>query len=335
MKLTNVLAVMLAFWVVIAPAQDNDPGAVEPAAGVEQAEAAAPGGPSPHPAHPGPPLEPSPEDLGPHAVMPELPTGNKETGDSGARLRVEITVKAPLEEQPSDKPGAPPVPEIDLKAELAEIRAQLIELRAEVSRLQTVIDVYSGSLLADLKDENERLRRQIRRLPGGYIEALDSGLPVVPMPDGELIERAVRDAENSRALDDAALGEEQGAPVAAGELGYTVVAEWGRTPEEAAEFGPEVTSLKGMICVVPAGAGEKDLIDLGWHLRSECKGFDNINIEVFDDIEAAESYEETNIIPPEHHVMGVSKHRSSGRDILLLFSNGVAQEFPWQELGIE
>jgi hypothetical protein len=81
-----------------------------------------------------------------------------------------------------------------------------------------------------------------------------------------------------------------------------------------------------MICVVPLGSLDEDLEQLGRELRNRFVHYDNINIEVFDDIEAAQRYADTNLTNAARRVMRVSKHTASGRDVILLMGDGGTRE---------
>jgi hypothetical protein len=111
-----------------------------------------------------------------------------------------------------------------------------------------------------------------------------------------------------------------------GGLNYAVITEWGRSPQDVAQLGGKASSLKGMVCVVPDGSPNDQIIALGRFFRNEFKDYDNINIEVFDNRQVAQSYVETNNASPEHRVLSVSKHRQSGRDTILVLRDGALTE---------
>lgn len=234
---------------------------------------------------------------------------------------------------------------------LANIMSELNRLRDEVLRLQQTLDMYMDTIVTDLRNENERLRREVREL------SAEKGrtLPPVPMPDRELLEGLYESKKPSSSAaegdDMAAEKAPENAPeVSAGgapKLGlgvaqpdFETISEWGRTPEEAAAAptspdAPKASSLKGMICVVPAGTGDEALVALGRRLRMQFEACDNINIEVFDDKDAANAFkdhtEPSSASPSEHRVLCVSKHRASGRDLILLVRGGKIQEAPLTE----
>lgn len=202
------------------------------------------------------------------------------------------------------------------------IAEDLVELRRDVQRLQETLDVCLDSYVYDLREENLRLRKELARLRALQAVGSTASAPQVPMP-GDYDEE---DIPEIPAVEEPV---EAVAPSsAAASLSYTVVKEWGRTPEEAKRFQPPASSLKGMVCVVPQGASDRELAALGRRFREEFDGFDNINIDVFDNREAAEAYVEHNRASPDHLVLSVSKFSRSGQDAILLFRGRTAIDVP-------
>jgi hypothetical protein len=204
---------------------------------------------------------------------------------------------------------------------IANVHRELQELRTEVQRLQETVDIYLDTFVADLKAENERLRREVQYLYAVRGGAPGAAVPPVPMPGGEAAwapSEPVRPPERPVAL------------AAFGGLNYSVVKEWGRTPEKANELGKDISSLKGMVCAVPEDSRDEDLIALGRWFRKEFAPYDNINIEVFDSLEAARLYAERNIASGDHRVLTVSKHRGSDRDVILLMRGKAVHVIPPQ-----
>jgi hypothetical protein len=239
----------------------------------------------------------------------------------------------PSSPAPAVKDAAPSEPT------LAEVKAELDRLREEVLKLQQTLDLYMTSIVADLRAENERLRREVRQLSA----ETGSTLPPVPMPDKELLQglyepkaRAKTAASTQAAREESSEPKQLPPPDASepgpsGELQQEIIAEWGRTPEEAASSDPKVASLKGMICAVPANTGDDRLIALGRALRKKFEEYDNINIEVFDDVDAARAFSEKHVGQPDHRVLSISKHAASGRDVIVLIRGDKALEVPLSE----
>jgi hypothetical protein len=215
---------------------------------------------------------------------------------------------------------------------LETVLGELKHLREDMLSMQQKVEIQLNGVIEDLRAENERLRQEVRDLSKG------AAMPPVPMPDKELLKglypadaaKKPSDTEekpNPESSDTA----EPAPPKAQVEFKNDVIAEWGRTPEEAAQ--KKSASLKGMTCVVPAGSADEDLIDLGRKLRTQFDAYDNVNIEVFDDLEAARSSTAPNAAPTGHRVLSISKHRASGRDVILLIHGETANEVPLAESG--
>ena len=199
-------------------------------------------------------------------------------------------------------------------SEIVEIRAEIAEIRLTLQRLQ---ETLKGKLLAitDLEDENQRLRHALRVRYGRE----EAGLPPVPMPNRELIESVLSESI-------AKPSSEVNAHSTNGAGSYTVVSEWGRSPEVVAGLPGNVSSLIGMAIAVPAGTGQNELKTLGRDLRQKYAEYDNINIEIYDDVPAARRYADQGSSSEEHRVLSISKHRHSERDTIVIFPNGLPVE---------
>lgn len=225
---------------------------------------------------------------------------------------------------------------------------EVAQLRADVLELQQTLDMYMGQLLADLKAENEQLRQELRR---AYRDK-DISPPAVPAPEKSLLEQVL----DERLPEETAVaepGDNEEPPAEADDAediplkpttpqpikdpaikkaikkdGYAIVAEWGRTPDEATALGKPGSSLKGMICVVDAEASDDTLIELGKKLRAKFADYTNVNVEAFDDLVSAQQYNEQHSAPAERRVLSVSKHTASGRDTVVLIRKGIPKEIP-------
>lgn len=232
---------------------------------------------------------------------PEVPRADASEG-LAQRDNLLQTLAAAL---PSEKDAVSVDPEA-----LEAIEEEMAALRDEVAALREELHVRLGETLDGIKQENEKLRADLLRLTT-MAPALVEGVPRVPAPGGE---PAAAEAMAAVPPPEPAKTTARKQPFV-----FTSVKEWGRTPEEAAKRGPDVPSLKGMVGVVPSDSAADDLKELGLKLRREYQEYDNINIEVFNDKDAARAFAETQAMDKAHRVLSVSKHASSGRDAVLLY----------------
>ncbi|MBI5093581.1 MAG: hypothetical protein HZB26_14200 [Candidatus Hydrogenedentes bacterium] len=221
-----------------------------------------------------------------------------------------------------------------------DVRRELEDLRYEVSQLRSDLDMYLGQYLSQLRQENEDLRRelQLARAGQGARAFAPDLFEMPPSPDGSppggaFVPGSAPDTptapetpETAPKQDSKAAPNEAVALAVHGGQNYAVVTEWGRSPQDVAQIGGKASSLKGMVCVVPEGSSNDQVMALGRFFRGEFKDYDNINIEVFDNKDAAQKYVETNNASPEHRVLSVSKHRQSGRDTILVLRDGAMTE---------
>jgi hypothetical protein len=105
---------------------------------------------------------------------------------------------------------------------------------------------------------------------------------------------------------------------------FTVVSEWGRSPEVAASLPGDVSSLIGMTIAVERKTSVDALRLMGAELRQNYAHYDNINIEVFDDIGAARQYADKGELDAPRRVLSVSRFKHSGRDDIVVYQNGQA-----------
>lgn len=213
--------------------------------------------------------------------------------------------------------GAVAPPPKDTAVELQRLHEDVEELRTEVKRLQETVDAALAYLVGELHEENRRLKTDLAMSDEPGSPAVDDS---VPQTDGSM-------APEPEAVPDGPAAP----PIDYGELGYLVVKEWGRTPEQAQELetskpGTEVTSLRGMICAVPPGLSEDAIKAIGKRLRADSAEYDNLNIEVFDDEAAARDYAERNVLAVEHRVMNIIRHKATGRDATIVIRDNGARE---------
>ena len=241
------------------------------------------------------------------------------------------------EEKPADggaaadpPPGARAAPEADVAALSEEVKS----LRIEIQRLEEILDEYLETVVKDLQQENDQLRQEVARLHGLGAEGMADAGPNVPRPGSALIAEVLGEAQAQAGTAGSAPESAKKPPSAPdpfeGEA-YKVVKEWGREPDVAAQRGPNVASLKGMISAVPEGTPDEDLKALGRRLRKQFDSYDNINIEVFEGIEAAERYAKTGRGSADQRVLSVSKYPATNRDVILLIRKGLTTEVPLSE----
>jgi hypothetical protein len=219
-------------------------------------------------------------------------------------------------------PSVDPSPELSVMAdEIDRLHEEILALRAQVDKVQSTLDIYVNGMVAELQDENTRLRRLLRR---NYGTDLETALPV-PTPDRDLVEDALT---NPAPAPHAPADPPAPPPVPPAEFSHTVVTEWGRTIEEAARLGDDVQSLKGMIIAVPPGSTDEQLRQLARDLRRQFQAFDNINIEVFETLESAKAFAEGDAAAGQSRVLSISKHSASGRDVAVLIRGERTEELP-------
>lgn len=210
--------------------------------------------------------------------------------------------------EPTGGAQAPP-PAADA-VEMETLKKDVSEIKQDLQLLQETLDLIVNRMMADLEKENAQLRAEVRRLQeyGTPSSAIDGGF--VPRPGADLFD----------AVSQEPLPEEQ--PPAPPAFSWDVVQEWGRDPETALRLGTGVSSLKGMVVLVSPGSPREEVEELARKLRSEYEAYDNINIEFFDDADAARSYADRQVSDPQHRVLSISKHKGSGRDKILYLGGG-------------
>lgn len=217
--------------------------------------------------------------------------------------------------EPSGAGQAPP-PAADA-VEMETLKKDISEIKQDLQLLQETLDLIVNRMMADLEKENAQLRSEVRRLQeyGAPSSAIDGGF--LPRPGAELF-----DAVSQEPMPEEAPTE----PAAPPEFTWDVVEEWGRDPETASRLGTDVSSLKGMVVLLAPGSPREEVEELARKLRSEYEAYDNINIEFFDDADAARSYADRQVTDPKHRVLSISKHKASGRDKILYLGGGEAAD---------
>lgn len=235
-------------------------------------------------------------------AIPLLPAFAQDEAPEDAPVKMTVQVELPDVDRLADEEAAG-------KDKLDTVLEEMAAMRASMEQLQQTLDLLVNSIMADLETENRQLREEMDRLRAREAAGVLT-LPGVPRPGPDLLTHMTSTTSET--------GSEPAADAPPAAFGFETLDEWGRTPDVAKQLGDNVTSLKGMVLVVPPNSLEEDLTNLGLDLRTDYANYDNINIEVFDDPEAAGAYINTQSVDTEHHVLSVSKHAASGRDLILL-----------------
>ncbi len=194
-------------------------------------------------------------------------------------------------------------------ATMEQLQADVGALREDMRMLQSTLDLMVNKIMADLREENEQLRDEIRRLNALRGAQGMSDINAVPRPAGAAIDQALSEATAKHAPPPPPFK-------------FTITREWGRSAEEAQKLGGEAQALKGIIGVVPAGSVRESLVKLARELRQKYDAYDNINIEVFDDPVVANLFASSRTADAAHRVLSVSRHKASNRDAIVLLTNG-------------
>jgi len=201
------------------------------------------------------------------------------------------------------------------ESEVEALRSEVAGLRKDVDRLQETVDAALAYLVGELGAENRKLRTDLA--------ADNDATTQDPLTETEVA------AEAPPAPEPLAMPAPQ--RVDYGEAGYLAIKEWGRTPEQAAELaaakpGAAVSTLRGMICAISPGLAEDELTAIGKRIRASCDGYDNVNIDIFDDESAARDFAENNVRSSTHLVMNITRHKTSGQDVMVrIHANGTRE----------
>ncbi|MBI2423577.1 MAG: hypothetical protein HYV27_12170 [Candidatus Hydrogenedentes bacterium] len=200
------------------------------------------------------------------------------------------------------------------------------QLRTEVNDLKATVELYLGSMLASMQEENARLRAEVQRL-----QALEGLGPeaalLIPSPYNRQPYLPETLPTGVPTPDELMPGPEPEAAAPAG--GYEVIKEYGRTPEDVAKSDKPVSALKGMTVLVEPGMPREKLEALGRELYAQYQSFDNINIEIYDDRVAANEAAETgNSSDPKHRVLIVSKYAADNRRLMIYLGGSTPETTP-------
>ncbi|MBL7645372.1 MAG: hypothetical protein JNK74_04180 [Candidatus Hydrogenedentes bacterium] len=193
---------------------------------------------------------------------------------------------------------------------------EMMRLQQEIRLLRELIEEGMVNRVTALEAEVRDLKATLRgEQPVG---------PVVPKPDEPARARlpqpepgAATEAKPEMSLEDLAAAQLPAVP--AEEFKFTVVDEWGRSPEAVAELGGTASTLIGVAGLVPAGSTRDDVVALAQELRTKYRVYDNIVIEVFDDASAAQDFADSQKVNAERRVLSIAKSKAEGRDLMIYF----------------
>lgn len=214
------------------------------------------------------------------------------------------TIEPPTVEtaQPQIDPDAPT---------LRDLSEQLDTLNETVSRMQQTLDVFTQVVATVLRDENAELRSVLAQR-GTVSNSIEETNPALGESDDEPVPLTEFEQLPNAAADE-----------------VTIVREWGRTPEIAGRLPGNVSSLKGMIIAVPPGQSDAQLTAFVHKLRTEFTLYDNLNIEIFEDLAAAQSYASSGVSSnPSARIVSISRIAENNRDVSLLIRGDVTTIIP-------
>ncbi len=214
------------------------------------------------------------------------------------------------------------------------VAREIAAIRQDIERLRQTMDAQMGGYYDDLQRENAELRRELRH--AYTVRGGGQGMPMLPLDqsaEGLWADTApVGTVWDAPADIDGA--DPEMAPLVANDPGitaivgssdaqYAIIAEWGRSPEQVEALGTDASSLRGMVAVVPPDTSEEAIVQLGRELHAEHANYDNVNIQIFNDSTAAETYSKTNSMADGVPILRISKYRNSGEDKVYLSRDGV------------
>jgi len=202
-----------------------------------------------------------------------------------------------------------------------ELLREIKRLQEKFDQLQETVNLVVTRMMADVQDENEQLRSELRRLQARDQAGLLAN-NAVPRPGNDVIAGLAEEAAANLPPED----EFEEAPLPTAEFSFNVMKEWGREPDAVAQLGGDAPTLKGVIGVVPRGSAREDLEQLGRELREQYGAYDNVNVEIFDDPVAAQTFVDTQEMDAAHRVLSVSKYAATGRDAITFFEDGAGTD---------
>lgn len=236
-----------------------------------------------------------------------------------AAEQVAFTIQeaAPADETPEE--GARPMPELAPTHSVETM--EMMRLQQEVRLLRELIEEGVVNRVMTLENEVRDLKATLRAQRGGA--------PMVPQPDApataRLPEPEMAAPSPTPTAQESARVERA---VATEPFAFTVVDEWGRSPEAVAELGNGASTLIGLSGLVPAGSTRADVVGLARELRAKYRDYDNIVIEIFDSEEAALAFAESQQVDEASRVLSISRARADGRDLMIYFGGELPEPLP-------
>jgi hypothetical protein len=215
---------------------------------------------------------------------------------------------------PAEAPEAAPEEKMPVLSPTHSIETmEMLRLQQEVRLLRELIEEGVVGRVAALEAEVHELKSSMKGQRGAG--------PIIPQPDGSPPSRLpMPDASAASRVVEKVLPEAPAAPeTKAADFAFTVVDEWGRSPEAVAELGGTASTLIGVSGLVPAGSSRADVVALAQELRTKYKDYDNIVIEVFDSEASARTFADAQTVDAESRVLSISKAKADGRDLMIYF----------------
>jgi hypothetical protein len=242
-----------------------------------------------------------------------------------AAEQVEFTVR---EAEPAPE-GAESSPEADAEPEGEKMPVlsptHSIET-IEMMRLQQEIRLLRELIEEGMLNRVTTLEAEVRDLKSALNGQQTTG-PVVPMPDEPARARlpvpgspTETESKPTISLEDFAAAQLPAEPAESpADFTFTVVDEWGRSPEAVAELGGTASTLIGLAGLVPRGSSRSDVVALAQELRAKYGNYDNVVIEIFDSEAAAQTFADKQTVDAESRVLSIAKSKAEGRDLTIYF----------------
>lgn len=193
---------------------------------------------------------------------------------------------------------------------------EMLRLQQEVRLLRELIEEGMVGRVTALENEVHELKAALNgQRPAGPVVPQPNALaqPRLPLPEQAKPKAAVKQE----------MPLEQAVPDQP--FSFTVVDEWGRSPEAVAELGGKASTLIGLSGLVPEGSARSDVVNLAHELRTKYKDYDNIVIEVFDSEAAARTFADAQTVDAESRVLSIAKSKAEGRDLMFYFGGALPE----------